>query len=188
MSPASTSVPKLSKSLLHPSGNQVATIAAGCFWGTENIYRKQYGDKLTDLKVGYANGVTTSPSYQDVCSGSTQHAESLQISFDPSKVSYKELIQFFFLMHDPTTENRQGPDIGTQYRSSIFTFNEEEQKIAEQVKQETQKKWYPNHTIVTTVEPITNFWDAEEYHQLYLIKNPEGYECPSHFIRTTPKV
>lgn len=185
---ATQSVQLLSPTLITSSGDEVLTVAAGCFWGVEHIYRKHYGDKLHDVKVGYANGHTENPTYKQVCTGSTDHAESIQVSFDPSKVSYKELVKFFFLMHDPTTLNSQGPDVGTQYRSAIFTMNDKQASQAKEVQTEIQAKWYPNHKIVTTIQPLQNFWDAEDYHQLYLKKNPSGYECPSHFIRTSPKV
>ncbi|CCH46826.1 hypothetical protein BN7_6425 [Wickerhamomyces ciferrii] len=108
-------------------------------------------------------------------------AEVLQISYDPSTVSLKELLGFFYKTHDPTTLNSQGPDQGTQYRSAIFTHDDEDLKIAKQVTEEYQPKW--GNAIVTKVEPIKNFYDAEDYHQLYLHNNPSGYECPTHFVR-----
>ncbi|ODV83898.1 hypothetical protein CANARDRAFT_202061 [[Candida] arabinofermentans NRRL YB-2248] len=177
----------ISKTLKTSSTSQIATVAAGCFWGVEHIYLKNFKDRLLDTKVGYSNGSAESPSYKAVCTGNTNHAEALQISFEPTKITYKELIEFFFLMHDPTTLNSQGPDIGTQYRSIILTHDDNQVKIANEVLKEMQVKWYPNDKIVTVIEPIKNFYDAEEYHQLYLFENPSGYQCPSHFIRTTPK-
>ncbi|CDK24479.1 unnamed protein product [Kuraishia capsulata CBS 1993] len=177
----------ISKTIKHGSADKFVGLAAGCFWGTEHIYRRKFGDKITDYKVGYANGVTANPDYKAVCNGDTNHAETLQISYDPAKVSFKELIEFFFVIHDPTTLNSQGPDVGTQYRSAIFTHSESDLNEAREIRDAMQSKWYPKHKIVTQIEPIESFWDAEEYHQLYLDKNPNGYHCPSHFIRTTPK-
>lgn len=177
----------ISKTLKRLPNDEVLTIAAGCFWGTEHMYRKHFVNKLVDCKVGYANGTTSDPTYKAVCTGTTNHAEALQISYDPSVTSFKELIDFFFRMHDPTTINSQGPDVGTQYRSAIFTHSDEQSKIAKLSLEEVQKKWYPNNKIETIIEPIKSFYDAEEYHQKYLFANPSGYQCPSHFLRTAPK-
>lgn len=143
---------------------------------------------MIDCRVGYSGGSTTAPDYKSVCTDTTGHAEALQVSFDPKKVSFSELLDFFFKMHDPTTLNRQGPDTGTQYRSAIFTHSEEQSKVAQEVKDRLQKDFYPKHRIVTEIIPITVFWDAEDYHQLYLERNPSGYACPSHFLRTTPQL
>jgi peptide-methionine (S)-S-oxide reductase len=118
----------------------------------------------------------------------TPDAEALQFTFDPKIVSYEKLIDFFFRMHDPTTVNQQGPDIGSQYRSAIFTHNEKQQSIAEKVKERMQQEFYPRKRIVTQIVPIHEFWDAEAYHQKYLYKNPDGYACPSHFLRTKPQI
>ncbi|PGG97928.1 peptide-methionine (S)-S-oxide reductase [Helicocarpus griseus UAMH5409] len=170
-----------------PENAQEATIAAGCFWGVEHLYRKNFGGGkgLLDAKVGYCGGDTTHPSYRSVCSGKTGHAEALRIIFDPSIVTYRQLLEFFYRMHDPTTPNRQGPDVGTQYRSAIFTHGEEQHKIAEEVTQKVAKEWW-KHPISTVVVPAGQWWDAEDYHQLYLDKNPSGYECPAHFVRSFP--
>lgn len=157
--------------------------------GVENIYRKHYQNKgLIDARVGYSGGSVTNPDYKSVCSSTTGHAEALQLSFDPKKVSYDELIDFFYRMHDPTTLNSQGPDVGTQYRSAVFTHTEDQAQISSEVKDRVQKKFYPKSKIVSEIVPITVFWDAEQYHQLYLDRNPSGYECPSHFVRTTPQL
>ncbi|KAK4058267.1 hypothetical protein OIO90_000424 [Microbotryomycetes sp. JL221] len=151
------------------------------FWGTEHMFRKHFKDKgLIDAKVGYIGGNAESPSYRQVCSGSTNHAEACKIDFDPSKVSYAELVEFHYRMHDPTQYNRQGPDVGTQYRSAIFTTTQQQQDIAKQVTTEVKSKHYPNDQIATTIEPAGKWWDAEDYHQEYLHHNPSGYECPSH--------
>lgn len=166
----------------NPQSNKLITIAAGCFWGVEQVYRKYYGSKgLIDAKVGFANGAIDNPSYKRVCEGDTQFAEVLQISYDPKQVSLKELLSFFYKIHDPTTLDRQGADTGTQYRSAIFTHDDEDLKIAKQVTEEYQPKW--QNSIITKIEPIKNFYDAEDYHQLYLDKNPTGYHCPTHFVR-----
>lgn len=151
------------------------------------MYRKHFAQHgLIDCRVGYCGGAVNSPDYRSVCSGTTGHAEAAQISFDPSKVSYTELVNFFFRMHDPTTKNRQGPDVGTQYRSAIFYHSEAQKLAAQEEMNRMQKTFYPHHKIMTEILPISHFWDAEKYHQLYLDKNPGGYECPSHFLRTKP--
>uniref|UniRef100_A0A060TCJ8 peptide-methionine (S)-S-oxide reductase n=1 Tax=Blastobotrys adeninivorans TaxID=409370 RepID=A0A060TCJ8_BLAAD len=179
----------LSPSMKVPEGADVATVAAGCFWGTEHFYRKHFGDGkgLVDCRVGYTGGEKADPSYREVCTSTTGHAEALQIVFDPKVVSYETLIDFFFRMHDPTTLNKQGPDTGPQYRSSIFYHNDEQKRISEELKQKYDKTFYKN-PVVTTIEPIKIFWDAETYHQLYLVNNPDGYECPSHFLRVKPEL
>ncbi|GMM37087.1 peptide-methionine-S-sulfoxide reductase [Saccharomycopsis crataegensis] len=186
------SVSKISPTLKVLEGSQLLTIAAGCFWGVEHIYRKNFQDKgIYDLKVGYANGDIANyknPDYKTVCTGATNFAEALQVSFDPAKISYRELVAFFFRMHDATHLNHQGPDQGTQYRSAIFVNDEKQLSVAKEELEKAQKEWYPNHKIVTQIEYLDSFWDAEEYHQEYLTNNPTGYACPSHFIRTTPKV
>ncbi|KAI5306105.1 Peptide-methionine (S)-S-oxide reductase [Ascosphaera pollenicola] len=159
---------------------QKATIAAGCFWGVEHAFRKAFANKgLVDTRVGYSGGDTAHPNYKLVCSGSTGHAEALQITFDSSKVSYRELLEFFYRMHDPTTLNSQGPDRGTQYRSAIFTHSDEQEQTAKDVTDKVSKQWWTSAPVTTVIVPIGQFWDAEEYHQLYLQKNPSGYECPS---------
>ncbi|KAJ5667248.1 hypothetical protein N7507_003112 [Penicillium longicatenatum] len=164
-----------------------ATVAAGCFWGVEHLYRKNFGNGkgLLDAQVGYSGGSTSDPSYRAVCSGSTGHAEALKVTFDPSIVSYRQLLEFFYRMHDASTLNRQGGDIGTQYRSVIFTHGPEQQKIAEEITKKVSEQWYKK-PVSTEVVPAGQWWSAEEYHQLYLNKNPAGYECPAHFVRDFP--
>jgi peptide-methionine (S)-S-oxide reductase len=144
-----------------------ATFGAGCFWGVESIFRQVPG--VTDAVCGYAGGCMNSPSYKDVCSDQTGHAEVVEVTFDPAKVSYEKLVDAFFENHDPTTLNRQGPDVGTQYRSVIFTHSDQQEKIALAKK----KAWAPKfkNPIVTTIEPAPAFWRAEEYHQRYFEKN-----------------
>ncbi|KAH3677044.1 hypothetical protein WICMUC_001950 [Wickerhamomyces mucosus] len=159
----------LSPTIIKDASSKFITVAAG----------KNYANKgLLDAKVGFANGIVADPTYKRVCEGDT---EFLQISYDPAKVSLKELISFFYKIHDPTTVNSQGADTGTQYRSAIFYHNEDDLKIIDQVTKEFEPKW--GNKIVTKIEPIKNFYDAEDYHQLYLDKNPEGYHCPTHFVR-----
>ncbi|KAG2185035.1 hypothetical protein INT43_000948 [Umbelopsis isabellina] len=160
-----------------------ATFAAGCFWGVEHCFNKHHRKNGIACRVGYCGGVTTNPLYPDVKKDVTGHAESIEIQFDSSKVSYADLVEFFYKMHDPTTLNYQGPDVGTQYRSVIFYHSNDQKQIAEQVTKEVQEKHYPEQKIVTLIVPAAKFWDAEEYHQLYLEKNPDGYECPTHFLR-----
>ncbi|KAF2010551.1 peptide methionine sulfoxide reductase msrB/msrA [Aaosphaeria arxii CBS 175.79] len=166
-----------------PEGAEKCTIAAGCFWGVEHMYRKQFGNKgLYDARVGYIGGDSSNPSYRAVCSGRTGHAEALQVLYDPKQVNYRTLLEFFYQMHDPTTANSQGPDVGSQYRSAIFYHDSEQEKIARNITSKVNQEWWKGK-VVTEVLPAGQWWDAEAYHQLYLDKNPAGYECPSHFIR-----
>lgn len=175
-----------------PENTQKATFAAGCFWGPEHVFRKAYGNGkgLLDARVGYTGGGTTAPTYRAVCSGTTGHAESLLILFDPDKVSYKTLVELFFRTHNPTTKNKQGKDIGSQYRSAIFANSEEQLKIAEEAKAEVQEKWNygqrepeSTSTVTTEIKMAGPWFDAEDYHQLYLDKNPFGYHCDTHNYR-----
>ncbi|TGZ80617.1 peptide methionine sulfoxide reductase [Ascodesmis nigricans] len=170
-----------------PSETQKATFAAGCFWGVEHLYRKHFGNQgLLDARVGYIGGDTDSPSYRAVCGGNTGHAEAVQLLYDPAKLTYNTLVEFFYRMHDPTTANRQGPDVGTQYRSAIFTHGEEQEKAAKDITQRVESQWWGGKKITTQIIPAGKWWDAEEYHQLYLERNPGGYECPAHFVRSFP--
>jgi len=156
---------------------ETATLAGGCFWGVEELVRKLPG--VVDTVVGYAGGTLDKPRYEDVKTGRTGHAESLQIEFDPSKISYDDILDFFFRLHDPTTANRQGNDIGTQYRSAIFYHDEAQRDAAQRAIQRAQPKW--SRPIVTEVVAFTNFYPAEDYHQDYLQRNPHGYTC--HYLR-----
>ncbi|CAF0846915.1 unnamed protein product [Adineta ricciae] len=158
------------------TGVELATFGAGCFWGTEKFFRKQFGSNLLSAMVGYMGGASKT-TYEDVCTGTTNHAEVLQVSYDPSKVVYADLVRFFFRMHDPTTLNRQGNDRGTQYRSVIFTYTNEQQKTAEQVRDEVQASGKVKGQIVTQIQPADGlqFFKAEPYHQKYLEENPGGY-------------
>ncbi|KAH6651304.1 peptide methionine sulfoxide reductase MsrA [Chaetomium tenue] len=169
-----------------PEGAERATVAAGCFWGVEHLYRKHFADKgLYDARVGYIGGDAADPSYKAVCSGNTGHAEATLLIYDPTRLSYTTLLEFFYRMHDPTTLNQQGPDTGSQYRSGIFYHTPEQEAIARDVTKRAGEQWWGGK-IVTELLPAQQWWDAEDYHQLYLDKNPHGYECPSHFLRPFP--
>ncbi|KAF8841627.1 PMSR-domain-containing protein [Paxillus ammoniavirescens] len=171
-----------------PQKPEIATFAAGCFWGVEHIFLKHYPPSqnkgILKTAVGYTGGKDSSvgPSYQEVCSGTTNHAEALRIEFDPSVVSYDELVEFFYRTHDPTTVNKQGADTGTQYRSAIFTHSPEQTTVAKRVTEEVQAKHFTpkGKEIVTEILEAGPWYDAELYHQLYLFKNPDGYQCPTH--------
>lgn len=158
---------------------ETATLAGGCFWGMEEIIRNIPG--VIKTTVGYTGGTIDNPNYNIVKLGTSNHAESIQVEFDPEKLSYKDLLGFFFRMHDPTTLNQQGNDKGTQYRSVIFYHSPEQLETTLSVIKEvnSSKKW-PN-PIVTQVVPASKFYPAEEYHQDYLKKNPGGYTC--HWLR-----
>lgn len=145
-----------------------ATFAAGCFWGVEAAFRQIEG--VTSTRVGYAGGSSKYPTYRDVCSGTTGHAESVEVEYDPSKVSYEELLTVFWENHDPTTMNRQGPDVGTQYRSAIFFHDAEQSAAAQASKEELQKSGKYSRDIVTEITPASEFYEAEDYHQQYFEK------------------
>jgi len=156
------------------SNLEVATLAGGCFWCLEAVYDQLKG--VTDVVSGYAGGHVANPSYKAVCTGTTGHAEVIQITFDPQVVSFADLLDVFFTIHDPTTLNRQGNDVGTQYRSAIYYHSPEQKAIAEQKITDisTAKLW--KNPIVTEVTPIDTFYPAEEYHQEYFARNPyQGY-------------
>lgn len=146
---------------------EAATFGAGCFWGVESFFREVPG--VIDAVAGYAGGRTKNPTYKDVCSDRTGHAEVVQVTFDPQKVSYDKLLDVFFQNHDPTQMNRQGPDVGTQYRSVIFTNSPEQERAARAKKEALAGRF--RRPIVTSIEPAPAFWRAEEYHQRYLEKN-----------------
>ena len=148
---------------------ELATFGAGCFWGVEEMYRTTPG--VIETAVGYEGGKKESPTYQDVCSDQTGHAEVVQIKFDPKKVSYEKLLDLFWANHNPTTLNRQGPDVGSQYRSVIFFHSTEQQKIAEKSKDQLQKSGkFGGREIVTQIVKAEKFYPAEDYHQKYLMK------------------
>jgi peptide-methionine (S)-S-oxide reductase len=147
---------------------QTATSAAGCFWGVEETFRNVPGVKWT--QVGYTGGTTSSPTYKEVCSGRTGHAEAVQLTFDPREVSYEQLLEVFWNSHNPTTRNRQGWDIGSQYRSAIFFHTPEQEAIATRSKEARQGKGFLARKIVTEIVPAEPFYRAEEYHQQYIAK------------------
>jgi peptide methionine sulfoxide reductase msrA/msrB len=158
---------------------ETAILAGGCFWGMEEIIRKLPG--VLETKVGYSGGTVANPTYEQVCTGRTGHAEAIQVIFDPAKISFEQLLGYFFRMHDPTTANRQHNDVGTQYRSAIFYTSEEQKQIAERVKSEVDKSGKFSRPIVTEIAKAGPFYSAEDYHQKYLVKHPGGYTC--HVLR-----
>lgn len=151
---------------------QKATFAAGCFWGVESAFRRVNG--VTKTTVGYSGGHFQNPTYEHVCSGKTGHAEVIQVEFDPGKVTYDELLSVFWSVHDPTTLNRQGPDIGEQYRSAIFYHDEEQKALADASKQELAKSGRFKNPIVTEITKASEFYPAEDYHQQYFEKRGLG--------------
>lgn len=158
-----------------PQGTEVATLAGGCFWCLEAVYNELKG--VTGVVSGYAGGSVANPSYYAVCAGTTGHAEVVQIHFDPSVVSFRELLAVFFTIHDPTTLNRQGADVGTQYRSAIFYHTPEQRAIAEEVIRDlSADQLWPN-PIVTEIKPLDTFYPAEDYHQSYFAQNPYQPYC-----------
>jgi len=168
--------------------SQIAYFAGGCFWGVEHIFVKHYPPSekkgILTTAVGYIGGnpLVTNPSYKQVCSGATDHAEAIKVEFDPSIVPFEELVEFFYRTHDPTTVNRQGGDTGSQYRSAIFTTSEAQAETAKLVTEEVQAKHFTpkGKKIVTEILSAGQWWNAEDYHQMYLFKNPSGYQCPTH--------
>ena len=160
------------------TGNEnldTATFATGCFWCTEAVFQQLKGVKK--VTSGYSGGHVENPTYKEVCTGLTGHAECIQLLYDPKEVSYDELLQVFWQTHDPTTLNRQGNDVGTQYRSAIFYQNEEQKKIAEGYKKELNEKKVFDNPIVTEIEPLKNFYPAEDYHQNYYNNNGDQPYC-----------
>ncbi len=145
-----------------------ATFAAGCFWGVESTFRKI--DGVVDAAVGYTGGVTEQPTYKEVCTGATGHAEALEVVYDPSRVTYEQLLEVFWKNHNPTTLNRQGPDVGSQYRSAIFYHTPEQKAAAEASKQALEDSGRFPSPIVTEITPASDFYRAEEYHQRYYEK------------------
>jgi peptide-methionine (S)-S-oxide reductase len=168
---------------LTPSSLETATLGGGCFWCLEAVYKELRG--VTHVESGYSGGFIPNPSYQWVCTGRTGHVEVVQVTFDPAVISYADLLEIFFTIHDPTTPNRQGNDIGPQYRSVIFTHSPEQQKTAEAIvrRLETEKLW-PD-PIVTELAPIKNYYTAEDYHQDYFANNPGQPYCQ---VVVAPKV
>ncbi len=152
-----------------------ATFAAGCFWGVEARFREQ--DGVVDAEVGYTGGHLTDPDYRTVCTGETGHAEAVHLKYDPKRVAYEDLLDLFFALHNPTTLNRQGPDIGTQYRSAIYYHSPEQKQLAEQwIEQLNSTQHFPD-PVITEVQPATIFYRAEEYHQRYFDKMGRKGAC-----------
>jgi peptide-methionine (S)-S-oxide reductase len=147
---------------------EIATFGAGCFWGVEAAFRRVPG--VIDTAVGYSGGHTEKPTYKDVCTDGTGHAEVVQVTFDPEKVSYEQLLGVFWQIHDPTQKNRQGPDVGTQYRTAIFFHSPEQEAKAQKAKQALEMKGNLRRPVATEITPAGKFWPAEEYHQRYLEK------------------
>jgi peptide methionine sulfoxide reductase msrA/msrB len=159
---------------------ETAIFAGGCFWGMEELLRKIPG--VLETEVGYEGGTTAHPTYEDVRTGKTGHAEAVRITFDPTQIAYADLLEkWFFKMHDPTTKNRQGNDLGTQYRSAVFVTSPAQREIAERVKKEVDASGKWKRPVVTEIVEAGPFTVAEDYHQKYLEKHPGGYTC--HFMR-----
>ncbi|ODV88983.1 hypothetical protein CANCADRAFT_32387 [Tortispora caseinolytica NRRL Y-17796] len=177
----------LSPTLNVPEGAEVGTVAGGCFWGVEHMYHKYYDGKgLIDTKVGYMGGDVAYPKYKQVLTDTTGHCEVLQFSFDPKIVSYEELIQFFYRIHDATSATKQGRNEGRNYRSAVFFHSPEQERIAKEQAKIVSHEYYEDVPIASEITPATIFWDAEEYHQMYFEKGSEGYHCPSHYLREKP--
>jgi len=154
---------------------EVATLAGGCFWCLEAVFEQLRG--VTKVASGYAGGHVPNPSYDAVCTGTTGHAEVVQVTFDPDQLSYRDLLGVFFTLHDPTTLDRQGGDVGTQYRSAIFYHDDEQRRTAEDVVKELEAEHVFDDAIVTKIEPLQVFYPAEEYHRDYYRRNPNQPYC-----------
>lgn len=157
--------------------HEIATFAAGCFWGVEQAFREQKG--VIDAEVGYTNGHKDNPTYQEVCRKNTGHAEAVRVTFDPSVVSYGDLLTLFWKIHDPTQVNRQGPDVGDQYRTAIFTHSDDQAAAAKASRDAEDASGRHSRPIATVIEPAAKWWRAEEYHQRYFEKNGGG-ACAIH--------
>jgi len=171
--------PFIKAGLIKAPSRETAILAGGCFWGMEEIIRKIPG--VLKTTVGYSGGTVANPTYEDVCTGGTGHAEAIQVEFDSTRLSYESLLDYFFRMHDPTTLNRQHNDRGTQYRSAIFYTSEAQKRTAEGVKAKWDKSGKFSRPITTEITAAGKFYAAEEYHQKYLVKHPGGYTC--HVLR-----
>jgi peptide-methionine (S)-S-oxide reductase len=154
---------------------ELATLAGGCFWCLEAVFEQLKG--VTKVSSGYAGGDVPNPSYQAVCTGTTGHAEVVQVSFDPDEVSFRDLLGVFFTLHDPTTPDRQGGDVGTQYRSAVFYHDDEQRRVAEEVMRELEAEHVFDDPIVTRIEALQAFYPAEEYHREYYSRNPNQPYC-----------
>jgi len=169
------------------TATETATLAGGCFWCIEAAFKEL--DGVREVTSGYAGGHTDDPSYRQVCSGSTGHAEVVQVEYDPEVLAYEDLLEVFFRIHDPTTEDKQGPDVGSQYRSAVYYHDEEQKETVERFVHNLQSggsfQSYENDEIVTEIEPLDTFWEAEAKHQDYYDKNPSDRYCQFH---AEPKV
>lgn len=157
------------------NNSQLATLAGGCFWCIESAFNKVQG--VMSAKSGYAGGALENPTYEQVCNGQTGHAEVVQIEFNPDELSYREVLEIFFALHDPTQLNRQGNDVGTQYRSAIFYHDAEQQKLAEGIISEIEENEIWPDPVVTEVVALSNYSEAEAYHQAYFENNPQNQYC-----------
>jgi peptide-methionine (S)-S-oxide reductase len=155
--------------------SEVTTVAGGCFWCIEAVFLEV--DGVENIISGYTGGTTVNPTYQEVCTNNTGHAEAVQVTFDPTKISYREILEIFFSVHDPTTLNEQGADRGTQYRSAIFYHNEQQKAIAEELIGELNKARLWKKPIVTQIAPLDKFYPAEDYHRAYFSRHPEQAYC-----------
>lgn len=169
------SVQEAEQSVTQPEKVQTATFGAGCFWGVEYFFSQKEG--VIDASSGYMGGTQEAPTYQQVCTDRTGHAEVVQVTFDPAKVSYQELLDLFFELHDPTQVNRQGPDVGTQYRSVVFYHSPEQEAAARATKERLGASGKYSRPIATAIEPAAIFWRAEEYHQDYYEKKGIAPTC-----------
>jgi peptide-methionine (S)-S-oxide reductase len=165
------------------AGTEVTTLAGGCFWCLEAIFKEV--DGVEDVTSGYTGGSTVNPTYQEVCSSNTGHAEAVQLTFNPDQISYREILQIFFSVHDPTTLNRQGEDVGTQYRSAVFYHNDRQRTIAEAVIRELNEARLWTKPIVTQIVPLDKFYPAEDYHREYFSRHLEQAYCQ---VVISPKV
>ncbi len=172
---ATSQVKSITKGKKMEQRSEVVTLGAGCFWCVEAVYQQLEG--VEKVESGYSGGTVKNPTYEQVCSGRTGHAEVIQVSFDPEKITFKELLEVFFRTHNPTTLNKQGADAGTQYRSAIFYHSNEQKTIAEQVKKETDAAKIWDDPVVTEIAPFTEFFKAEEYHQNYYEQNSYQPYC-----------
>jgi peptide-methionine (S)-S-oxide reductase len=162
---------------------ELATLGGGCFWCLEAVYLRVEG--VHGVRSGYAGGARPNPTYQQVCSGATGHAEVVEVAFDPDVIPYEEVLEIFFAIHDPTTPNRQGADVGTQYRSVIFHHSERQREVAERLVRELNAQGIWDAPIVTEIEPLETFWPAEDHHQDYFRRNPTQPYCQ---VVVAPKV
>jgi len=162
-----------------PKGYEVALFGLGCFWGAEEVFWQIPG--VWSTSVGYAGGTTPNPLYEEVCSGRTGHTEAVRVVYDPAKVSYADLVAAFYEVHDPTQGMRQGNDVGTQYRSAIYTSSPEQEKVAREITERYEPELFKRgyDRITTEIKPAPEYYYAEDYHQQYLLKNPHGYRCHS---------